>query len=237
MNFADPACTLADTSSFVDALFQVLHAKSYIPGYVPPPIASIPPQTSPKSAAPPVLSNGFPQPDRVGNINGSPNQSRKRSYNQRGEEDDDNNNTGITGREHKQVRRARGRGGRENGFGGRGGRGGFPPQNGTGPSAGMQFPSGFQMPQAIDPANFDPNAFGATLAAMQSMIPMLGQAGSPTQMQTQMQTSQKPKGKCHSFFEKGYCKRGNMCPYDHGSDRIVVPDQGKVDILASIAIC
>ena len=109
---------------------------------------------------------------------------------------------------------------------GRGGRGGFSNQNGVG----MQYQPNAQMSQPMDFTSFDPNEFGATLAAMQSMMPMLGSA--PVNMQDQIQNGQKPKGKCHAFFEKGYCKRGNTCPYDHGSDRIVVPDQGREPILS-----
>ena len=200
--------------------------KSYLPDYVPTPVPSVAPQTLPTSNLPTPAATAFPEPDRVGKINGSPNQSRKRSYNQRGE-DEDGNGTATAGREVKQMRRGRGRGGRENGFSSRGGRGGFPTHHGMGPSPGMSFPTGLQMPQIVDPSNFDPNDFGATLAAMQSMMPMLGQVGSTGQMSNPAQNGQRPKGKCHSFFEKGYCKRGNVCPYDHGSDRIVVPDQGK----------
>ncbi|KAF9913676.1 hypothetical protein BX616_009752 [Lobosporangium transversale] len=30
--------------------------------------------------------------------------------------------------------------------------------------------------------------------------------------------------RCRDYDEKGYCMRGDMCPYDHGEDRIVVGD-------------
>ncbi|KAF9111475.1 hypothetical protein BGX27_004872 [Mortierella sp. AM989] len=30
--------------------------------------------------------------------------------------------------------------------------------------------------------------------------------------------------RCRDYDEKGYCMRGDMCPYDHGEDRIVVDD-------------
>lgn len=29
----------------------------------------------------------------------------------------------------------------------------------------------------------------------------------------------------HSFPERGYCMRGDLCPYDHGTDRIIVNDR------------
>ena len=212
----------ADTSRFVDELFHALHAKSYVPGYVPPPVAPVSSQSTSPIALNPSASTFVPQPDRVGNINGSPNQSRKRTFDQRG--DEDGNRSAIAGREFKQMRRGRGRGGRENEYGGRGGRGGFQSHNTNGMSSHMQSAPGFSAPPPIDPTNFNPNDFGAALAAMQSLMPMLGQVNSTS---GQPQNGQRPRGKCHSFFNKGFCNKGTACPYDHGTDRIIVPDQGK----------
>ncbi|KAI9203977.1 uncharacterized protein BJ171DRAFT_507226 [Polychytrium aggregatum] len=36
--------------------------------------------------------------------------------------------------------------------------------------------------------------------------------------------SERRRGRCHDYDEKGYCLRGDLCPYDHGADRIVVDD-------------
>ena len=38
----------------------------------------------------------------------------------------------------------------------------------------------------------------------------------------------------HSFFktEKGFCMRGDMCPYDHGLDPVVVDDVSLGGVLA-----
>ncbi|KAI8994889.1 hypothetical protein BDB01DRAFT_774444 [Pilobolus umbonatus] len=33
-----------------------------------------------------------------------------------------------------------------------------------------------------------------------------------------------PRPQCRDYNEKGFCMRGDMCPYDHGMDRIVVDD-------------
>ncbi|KAK9429013.1 hypothetical protein V1505DRAFT_348055 [Lipomyces doorenjongii] len=33
---------------------------------------------------------------------------------------------------------------------------------------------------------------------------------------------QKKKGRCRSYDEKGYCMKGDMCPYEHGQERIIV---------------
>jgi len=35
-----------------------------------------------------------------------------------------------------------------------------------------------------------------------------------------------PRQRCIDYDEKGYCLRGNMCPFDHGMDRIVVDELG-----------
>ncbi|KAJ1557810.1 RNA-binding protein 27, partial [Nowakowskiella sp. JEL0078] len=35
--------------------------------------------------------------------------------------------------------------------------------------------------------------------------------------------------RCHDYDEKGYCLRGDSCPYDHGTDRIVVDDMVPVN--------
>ncbi|KAF9426508.1 hypothetical protein BGZ94_006407 [Podila epigama] len=46
-----------------------------------------------------------------------------------------------------------------------------------------------------------------------------GHMGGPDQGQD------RPKRqRCRDYDEKGYCMRGDMCPYDHGDDRIVVDD-------------
>ncbi|KAG0252572.1 RNA-binding protein 27, partial [Mortierella polycephala] len=34
--------------------------------------------------------------------------------------------------------------------------------------------------------------------------------------------------RCRDYDEQGYCMRGDMCPYDHGEDRIVVDDMPRV---------
>ncbi|KAK9357906.1 hypothetical protein V1504DRAFT_332130 [Lipomyces starkeyi] len=34
--------------------------------------------------------------------------------------------------------------------------------------------------------------------------------------------AQKKKGRCRSYDEKGYCMKGDMCPYEHGQERIIV---------------
>ncbi|KAI8877398.1 hypothetical protein K501DRAFT_260452 [Backusella circina FSU 941] len=35
-----------------------------------------------------------------------------------------------------------------------------------------------------------------------------------------------PRAQCRDYNEKGFCMRGDMCPYDHGMDRIIVDESG-----------
>uniref|UniRef100_A0ACB8FK87 RNA-binding protein 26 n=1 Tax=Sphaerodactylus townsendi TaxID=933632 RepID=A0ACB8FK87_9SAUR len=38
-----------------------------------------------------------------------------------------------------------------------------------------------------------------------------------------------PKKRCRDYDEKGFCMRGDMCPFDHGSDPVVVEDPSGMD--------
>ncbi|XP_034233762.1 zinc finger protein swm isoform X2 [Thrips palmi] len=46
----------------------------------------------------------------------------------------------------------------------------------------------------------------------------------PPSQSIQSVVSQVPKRRCRDFDEKGYCMRGDLCPYDHGSDPVVLED-------------
>ncbi|GAB5589532.1 RNA-binding protein 26 [Umbelopsis nana] len=35
----------------------------------------------------------------------------------------------------------------------------------------------------------------------------------------------RPRQQCRDYNERGYCMRGDLCPYDHGTDRIIVNDR------------
>ncbi|PNF30064.1 hypothetical protein B7P43_G05352 [Cryptotermes secundus] len=41
-----------------------------------------------------------------------------------------------------------------------------------------------------------------------------------------------PKRRCRDFDEKGYCMRGDLCPYDHGNDPVVLEDVALSHVLA-----
>ncbi|XP_061618631.1 RNA-binding protein 26 isoform X2 [Phyllopteryx taeniolatus] len=40
-----------------------------------------------------------------------------------------------------------------------------------------------------------------------------------------------PRKRCRDYDEKGFCMRGDMCPFDHGSDPVVVEDVGLPNML------
>ncbi|KAJ8688500.1 hypothetical protein QAD02_024295 [Eretmocerus hayati] len=44
-------------------------------------------------------------------------------------------------------------------------------------------------------------------------------------------TGFQPKRRCRDFDEKGYCMRGDLCPYDHGSDPVVLEDVALTQVL------
>ncbi|RCH94506.1 hypothetical protein CU097_010822 [Rhizopus azygosporus] len=39
---------------------------------------------------------------------------------------------------------------------------------------------------------------------------------------------------CRDYIEKGYCMKGDMCPYDHGRDRIIVEDAAKTNYMPNL---
>lgn len=69
----------------------------------------------------------------------------------------------------------------------------------------------------------DPNNPIAALMAMQSMgFPM---PGLEQMNQAMLGTGQQHgRGRCRDYDEKGFCQKGSNCPYDHGTDRVVVTD-------------
>ena len=137
----------------------------------------------------------------------------------------------------KQMRRG-GRGGRADAFAPRNGRGGF--QGSMYAKAGSSpAPLNFQtMPM---PPPFDPSDPLAAIIAMQAMglpplpgMPPVPQAGSPNiypQFGGQsLSPSHGPrihtsKERCRDYDEKFYCERGDACPYEHGTDRLVASGQ------------
>ena len=229
-----------NTNGFVNDVFLAIHTKSYLPGYVPPRSAPSHSPTFPATSGPVgaygSLGVGQSAP-------GGFNQSRKRSYNDRQENGDGADPHYARGdRQMKQIRRG-GRGGKGDGYGNRGGRGGFQengypflhagsppmPPSFPGMSPGMPLPS-----QGLP---FDPNDPMAAIMAMQAMglpplpgMPPLPHPGSPNgHPQFGGQGPAGPRNtrreRCRDYDTQGYCARGDACPYEHGTDRLIVPGQ------------
>lgn len=227
-----------DTAAFVDAIFLAIHNRSYMPGYV-----AI---QSTQAADPSFPAPSAPTAVQIQSANrsiapGDLPQSRKRSYNDKPEDGTGGDpHYGRGDRQLKQIRRGSVRNGRADAFGSRGGRGGFqysasPPNIPQGPT--LSFP-GLSMPAPGLP--FDPNDPIATMIAMQAMsLPSfpampLPQPTSPTgydrfgaQRSPLLDPSSKTRvrGRCRDYDTRGYCTRGNSCPYEHGTDHMIVPNQ------------
>ena len=212
---------------------MAIRTKAYIPGYVPPHI--LPAVTAPFSA--PSGPSSYGSLGARGGFEGG-GLSRKRSYNDRQEDRGGYDpHYGRGDRQMKQMRRgnmSNGRGGAPYGRHG----GDFQVPNNMPaipPPSASPFP-GMSMPPPGMP--FDPNDPIGAILAMQAMgfpplgIPDLSQAGSPPGMLPAVggaSTSQPLGGKtkinarCRDYDTKGFCARGNACPFDHGNNRIVVP--------------
>lgn len=230
-----------DTAAFVDEIFKAIYTKSYSPGNFIPQSASSarPPLTAPSGPAGAYHSLGAGR-----GLYGGFQESRKRSYNDRQEDGPGVDSHYSRGdRQMKQMRRG-GRGGRSDAFASRNGRGGFHEsmyhQAGSSPA-----PLNFQnMPV---PPPFDPNDPLAAIMAMQAMglsslpgMPPLPHASSanvyPQLGGQSLSPSHGPRRntlreRCRDYDEKFYCERGDACPYEHGTDRLVASGQdGKFSV-------
>ena len=217
----------------MDEIFLAIHTKSYIPGYVPPPVSSLP---SPPFAPPLGPSNPYGSTNqRNGGYNGALQQSRKRSYNDgyegRGGFDA---HYGRNDRQMKQMRRGDTGNGRGSSFPGRND---FQP---TGLLPGLQSPSTPSLPGMLQQLpGMSPIDFNDPIAAMLSMQAMgfpgmpqlphsptgLPQVMDPNWSMPNSSTKNKIDARCRDYDTKGFCARGNACPFDHGENHIVVPGQ------------
>ena len=166
--------------------------------------------------------------------------SRKRSYNdiqENGARGDSHYARGD--RQMKQIRRA-GRSGKVDGFSSRGGRGGFHDTGHPHSHIGSPpLPPGFSnttdipLPQGLP---FDTNDPMAAIMAMQAMgLPPL--PGMPALPQTSSRNTHPHfkgqssyvsaaaglKERCRDYDTQGFCARGDSCPYEHGTDRLIAP--------------
>ena len=214
------SCSLCvDTIDFVNEIFQSLQNGSYKPGYIPPSNHQV--QTT---ALPAPRAGPMRQPSQTTR------EFQKRSYDDAGL-DGPNPNSHYAPRGNRQMKQMRGRGGR----GGRGSsfdssRGGLQQSNGYMGRPG-EMPNGFPaMPNLSDMPQFDPNDPMAAIMAMQAMglPPLPGMEGLfPQHMGVQTAPGLKPnegKGVCRDFVNKGFCTRGDACPYQH-INPVVMPGQ------------
>ena len=206
-----------------------------MPGYTPlQPINT----ASPPFAQPTSPAASFPQ---NGDLNGANGLSRKRSYNQSvGGGDGRDSGYGRGERQIKQMRRG---GGRDS-FSSRGGRGAYqpPPIHHGGPSPTHAGLPGLPFPPPPPGMNLeDPMAMMQAIQAM-GLPPLPGmppfpqpESGPPPPFPAyggRNPSASSPPGKhkinarCRDYDTKGFCTRGNTCPFQHGNE-MVVPDQGK----------
>ncbi|MCJ1403825.1 hypothetical protein MMC11_007048 [Xylographa trunciseda] len=225
------------TTAFVDETFMAIRTKAYIPGYVAPQVPVIAVQSFTAPAGQAVYgSSGV----RGGGFDGGAQQSRKRSYNDRHEErGGHDSHYGRGDRQMKSMRRGDMSNGRGGNYHGRPDRDFQHPMNM--PDVPFLSSTGFQgMPIPPVGMPFDPNDPIGAMLAMQAMgfpplpgMPNVAQAASPTgfpQAEAQAFSGSPANGKsrirsrCRDYDTKGFCTRGNSCPYEHGN-HIVIPAQ------------
>ena len=169
------------------------------------------------------------------NVGANSQESKKRSYHEIQEDGGRGDSHYMRGdRQMKHLRRG-GRGGRGDGFSNRGGRGdfqgsGYPFSHAHSPPLPPGFPNlpDIPLPQGLP---FDPNDPMATMMAMQAMglptlpgMPTLPQLGSPNTPEFGGARAE-VRERCRDYDTQGYCARGDSCPYEHGYDRLVAPNQ------------
>ena len=235
----------------MDDLFVAIHSRAYIPGQPLPPSV---PHHSPTFSAPTGPAGSYGQ---LGSRDGLYTEKRKRSWNDRADETNgSDSHYGRNDRQMKQMRRGGPRGGRGDGFDQRGGRMGQQPY-GQLPNMPPNFAQGLpKMPPTMPFPPFGPNdqaGFADLIAAIGlpplANMPPIPQAASPPNFVPnggqrspgmKMPMKNKINARCRDYDTKGYCARGNACPFEHGSDLMVVhhPDgkEHNINLYAKLMI-
>ncbi|KAK0854841.1 hypothetical protein LTS02_011355 [Friedmanniomyces endolithicus] len=200
--------------SFVNDVFQALATKSYDPSR---------PQLKPTAPI-------YEPPRRTSSeLPSLPNESRKRSYQDRDAEPGQNGQNQPFGAVDRSLKQSR-RGGR--GWESRGGgqisqpvRGGYgAPQPYAQQVPPLQLPSMPTPPPGMPP--FDPNNPLAALFAMgQAMGFMPSAPGFGPPSATPGHIARQIGQRCRDYDQKGYCMRGGSCLYEHDDNAFVVPQQ------------
>ncbi|KAM3449037.1 hypothetical protein MY3296_007235 [Beauveria thailandica] len=163
-----------DSKAFVDDVFRAIADKSYMPGATPAP--KLPSASDPKTPA---------------NLPSRPSNSRKRGFDDAGDEHNYSGYPRHGERAHKQLRR----GGRRNdGY------------SAYAPPIGM----GTGLPP-FDTSN--PMEAFLRMHTMSMPFP-----GMPDYSGHGPDNRQRKRGRCRDFDSKGYCSRGSTCLYDHGQE-------------------
>ncbi|KAL8938322.1 MAG: hypothetical protein Q9216_003960 [Gyalolechia sp. 2 TL-2023] len=235
---ASPNKTLtarAEAEKFVDETFQALHSKSFRPGYVQPPIATSTTSLTPAVVAPTTSLAPKYSPDpsaRRPPPASATDQSRKRSHNDHYHGPGYNDPHYAKGdRQIKQMRRGGLRGGRYDDFNGR---------SSHGPSESLPAPGQFPYP-GMPPPPSDPNdpLMAMMLQAMGMPLPTAhsGVAGLPAKSPTTFSPpdhgsptfngvrNDEVRARCSDYDTRGFCVKGNTCPFEHGNDHMVAPGQ------------
>ncbi|KAF8544958.1 hypothetical protein BDD12DRAFT_377500 [Trichophaea hybrida] len=217
------------TMQFVDDVFTALARKAFrsvnstltgggLSVHIPTRQDTPPPMPSATSASPP----GSVRRDRSAG-----HRSAKRSYFDRDEPDEDDRYKPLNGRDRKMPRRGAGRWGA---------RGGQQPQLGMPvPTVPGQLPATlpFGMPPMPPVGTFPPwmpppnpnDPMAAFLAAQAAAAWGFPTGGSDGKLDGEKKIVKKVGERCKDYDEKGFCMKGDMCPYEHGIDHIVVPGQ------------
>jgi RNA-binding protein 26 len=214
---------IADPSSFVNDLFEIIQYRSYIPGAAPPPKTAA--ATAPPVGLPGLGDPSTSQPFIPAGPGGG---GRKRGFQDR---DDFDAPTGREqfqgGRQYKQPRRG----------GGYGGRKGYVdpdrPQPVSQDQYSFQNASGQHAPSFAQPGHilqipaFDPsNALEAMRQLQQEISRQMGLSMPPYPDYSQQQQpgyqqgtgpQQGRKGRCWDFDRKGFCPRGLKCKFAHST--------------------
>lgn len=209
-----------------------------MPGYAPPISTSL--------TSPPLIASARPigAYGQISTASGFPEglqQFRKRSYNDRMEDVNGIDPHYGRGDKHvKQVHRGGTRGGRTDTFGERGSRGSQPSANppGVPQHTSIDYPGMSLPPLGLPFDSYDPVMAMMTMQAMglpalPGML-TLPQATSPPGYSpfgkhrspaSDLPMKNKVNARCRDYDTKGFCTRGDACPFEHGRDHIVVPGQ------------
>ena len=211
---------MTDTKNLVDDVFTALQTRSYIPGYVPAAVTT----PSPYAALPKPVRSSVPVATS-GSGQGALQGTRKRSFNEAQENGNELDMHYARGYLHFMLLRwgGLGCGGNSRGWGG---------HSDAPDTKSLGYGNDFNVPMQLSNGPmeeypqipFDMSDPFAAMAAFQAM----GLPGMP-QMPQMSPTNSTGKTRCPDYDTVGFCARGNACPYQHGPDHMVFPNQDEYD--------